>query len=493
MTHSILYMCPEKTSLFSLDQELLKHLLIDDSFSYICHDVKQRNFFLNIVMHPCTDKDEIVYRQQILDDFKRNAGLFDKLHSLWERFDELYQMQKSTRQRKIQNILNCTESIATARNLLQTNALALKRGLLFIAALAEILSKANLHSKGLLNLLNVLNIYRNNHEMIRLCENFENFSTAGSIDIKITIDDGKIRDCKLVEHKYIHFTDPDISQKRMFSFNRKSQPVYPSVRLFPQKGDNYEKLIITAIMELTDIFSCFFLQLCDLFMPVYEELTFYKIALKYIEYMDEKGIQLSFPQFVVKEKPINVKCLYDLYLIAALPDVKKAVPNDLSLPPDKIGVLLLGDNGSGKTVYLRSIATMHILAQSGLPVPAKFASIPLYNQIATQFAESEIKIGEMNDMGRFEQEVQKLARIVNCLKPNALVLLNETFQSTAYNEGTDALYNLLEYFTSQGVRWILVTHLKQFEQEYKSAHNVNLLYTSGKYRIVSSLDKQLME
>ena len=150
-------------------------------------------------------------------------------------------------------------------------------------------------------------------------------------------------------------------------------------------------------------------------------------------------------------------------------DPSSVVPNDFVIEQATDGLLVFGDNGNGKTVYLRSIGTMQLLAQAGLPIPCESAEITLFSPIATQFSEAEKDFFEDNDAGRFEQEVRELAAMVDTLKEGALVFLNETFQSTAYEEGAEGLYHLLKYFSSLNIRWILVSHLRHLKDVFGSS------------------------
>ncbi len=165
------------------------------------------------------------------------------------------------------------------------------------------------------------------------------------------------------------------------------------------------------------------------------------------------------------------------------PNPSDVIPNDFKLAESNGGLLVFGNNGSGKTVYLRSIGTMQVLAQAGLPVPCESAEISLFSQLATQFSESEKEFCEGNDAGRFEQEVRELAVMVDTLKEGSLVFLNETFQSTAYAEGAEGLYHLLKHFSALNIRWILVSHLRQIEAMFEQ-NEATILHTAEGYKIV---------
>ena len=171
------------------------------------------------------------------------------------------------------------------------------------------------------------------------------------------------------------------------------------------------------------------------------------------------------------------------------PSPEEVIPNDFLMKSGSEGVLLLGNNGSGKTVYLRSVGSAQLLAQAGLPLPCEYAELTTFSHLATQFSEGEKEFCVGNEAGRFEQEVRALATMVDTLQENSLVLLNETFQSTAYAEGAEGLYHLLKHFSALGIRWILVTHLRQLEDRFEES-DVTLLHTAETYRILPKGKKE---
>lgn len=135
-------------------------------------------------------------------------------------------------------------------------------------------------------------------------------------------------------------------------------------------------------------------------------------------------------------------------------------------------------------MFLRSVATMQIFAQAGLPIPAKHAVLPIYKQIITQFSEAEKEFTAGNDAGRFEQEVRELSYMVDHLGPRSLVFLNETFQTTSYEEGATGLYHVLNFFSKRGISFICVTHLRQLEHLFLE-DEVLRLYTEEGYNVIT--------
>jgi len=461
---------------------LIYHLSLDRAFSYICADVKKREFFLSVISNITDDKNEILYRQEILKDFENNPSLLEQLSSLSVRFGQLCLSQKHTE--KDENVLsaNSTYSSAAAKNILQTRAVALKRALLFVKAYGELLDKFEFKSKGLEKLNTACkDIYEKTEfsRLITFCSKYENFSENGFLDFKFSLDEnGRIEKYELIDHGYIHVTDPEVKSRSFPFFKKSEQETYPCARVNLTGDEFFENLAASSFSDISNLFCDIAEQIFEYFGELERELTFYDVALKYINALNEKQVPICYPIFS-ENRSITVKKLYDLYLLMSKLG-HDVVPNDFVL--NENGLLLFGNNGSGKTVYLRSVGTMQILAQAGLPVPCEYAETTVFSQIATQFSEAEKEFCEGNDAGRFEQEVRELAEMVDTLKEGALVFLNETFQSTAYTEGAEGLYNLLKYFSELDIRWILVSHLRQIEKMF-DAEKVTVLHTSEGYNI----------
>ena len=485
MAISILYLNERKNSAEPIQGRILYHLSLDRSFSHICADVKKREYFLSVVSDLTNDKNEILYRQAVAKDFVNNPDLLEQLISLSTRFEELRITQKTAGKDEYRLNATGTASSATAKNILQAQALCLKRALLFIKAYSELLEKYELKSDGLKSLYSSCKeIYEcpDFTKLITFCSKYENFSEGGYWDFKFAMnDEGRIESYELIDHRYIHVTDPELKKKGFSLFKKAEETAYSCQRLSPAKDGLYERLAVSALSDLSGAFAKISEQIFEKYGLIGRELIFYDVSLKYIQALSGKEVPVRYPTFT-EDQSIKVRNLYDLYLLMSKSTPSAVIPNDFMLGKDNGGLLVFGNNGSGKTVYLRSIGTMQILAQAGLPIPCESAEITLFSQLATQFSEAEKEFCEGNDAGRFEQEVRELAAMVDTLKDGSLVFLNETFQSTAYAEGAEGLYHLLKHFSALNIRWILVSHLRQIEEKFEP-NEASVLHTAVGYKI----------
>ena len=190
-------------------------------------------------------------------------------------------------------------------------------------------------------------------------------------------------------------------------------------------------------------------------------------------------MKLIFPEFLpAEENTMVMKNLSDLLLLTESMSVLPVVPNDVSCIGEGSGTLVTGKNNSGKTVYLRSVGTAVLLSQCGLPIPAESAVISVRQGVYTTFAKAEGELVPLSSAGRFEEEVAQLSSILSRVRPGSLLLLNETFQTTAYDEGAEGMYHILAYLASMGCSFIFVTHLMKLKELYRGRDDIRVMKTS---------------
>ena len=236
---------------------------------------------------------------------------------------------------------------------------------------------------------------------------------------------------------------------------------------------------ILAIGETDRLLTALLRAVYDRFSRMEDELAFYAAIARITGRLADRGVSCVVTEIrEPADGTISFAGLYDLLLLAESAKVEFIVPNDLSLDGRTHGLLITGENNSGKTVYLRSIGTAVLFAGCGVPIPAKGAVVSLRGGITTQFAKAEGELVTGNAAGRFEEEVIEVAEMVDSLAPDALVLLNETFQTTAYAEGAAGMEPILRYIASRGGTYLFVTHLTALVEALTGDHAARRAYTT---------------
>ena len=454
MSISILY--PKDCSTGNVGEKTLYHLSLDRAVGYITADVEKQACFLDVLSHPLQNEDDIAFRREILHDLVENPTLAEELTSLFDRFCALRDSHRET-ERQARNIsLTRNQSLESCRNVLESNALDAKRALLFVKAIADVLAPLPLHAAGWQNLLSRAQSIADApsfSELIRLCAAHESIGSWESGAVRIGLSsEGKIVTAERLEAARIRdLASQSIVTEKGFSLFKRPKPAeYPTAPIQYRHDGLAEKLFSHSYKSLSDLFSHTADQLFAEFCHIRDELKFYTVALDYIAFLKSKKI----PSAYLSTAPeITLTSAHDLLLLALLPE---GTVRPIQISTEDGRLIITGDNGSGKTVLLRTAGTAILLNQAGLPVAAE-GQLPLIGNLYTQFSESE-KPG-IDRAGRFEQEARDLSTILHSTKPRDLLLLNEIFQSTAYQEAAQGLTPILHHLHRTNVLYLSVTHL----------------------------------
>lgn len=138
-------------------------------------------------------------------------------------------------------------------------------------------------------------------------------------------------------------------------------------------------------------------------------------------------------------------------------------------------LIISGPNAGGKTVALKTIGLLALMAQAGMPIPASEEScIPVFDSIFTDIGDEQ-SIEET--LSTFSWHVGNIIRIIETATEKSLVLLDELGTSTDPNEGVALARALLLHFLSRGIMVVATTHysdLKVFAHTTPGVQNASL-------------------
>ncbi len=133
------------------------------------------------------------------------------------------------------------------------------------------------------------------------------------------------------------------------------------------------------------------------------------------------------------------------------------VPNDTALDTENHRlVILTGPNMAGKSTYIRQVALLVLLAQTGSFIPAAEAEIGIVDRIFT-------RVGATDDLARgqstFMVEMNETANILNNATAQSLVILDEIGRGTSTFDGLSIAWSVAEFLhDSTGCRTLFATH-----------------------------------
>ncbi|WP_135826381.1 DNA mismatch repair protein MutS [Halorussus ruber] len=132
------------------------------------------------------------------------------------------------------------------------------------------------------------------------------------------------------------------------------------------------------------------------------------------------------------------------------------VPNDAHLDPDSSFAVVTGPNMSGKSTYMRQVALVTVLAQTGSFVPAASARIDPVDRVFTRVGASDDIAGGRST---FMVEMTELSAILESATENSLVLLDEVGRGTSTTDGLAIARAVTEYVHDEiGALTLFATH-----------------------------------
>lgn len=134
---------------------------------------------------------------------------------------------------------------------------------------------------------------------------------------------------------------------------------------------------------------------------------------------------------------------------------RSIVPISMELEPPNHQLVISGPNTGGKTVALKTIGLLVLMAQSGIPVPAERAELPAFDAVLADIGDYQ---SIEQDLSTFSAHVTNIDFISRTATPQSLVLLDELGSATDPAEGAALAVAIAEHFRRIGAISIISTH-----------------------------------
>lgn len=133
----------------------------------------------------------------------------------------------------------------------------------------------------------------------------------------------------------------------------------------------------------------------------------------------------------------------------------RAVPISLEMDEDHQTIVISGPNAGGKTVVVKTVGLIALMAQSGLHVPAARATLPVFAQVLADIGDQQSIAANLST---FTAHMRNIAEMADRVSPPALILLDEVGTGTDPDEGAALGVAIVDFFHRAGATTIATTH-----------------------------------
>ncbi len=133
----------------------------------------------------------------------------------------------------------------------------------------------------------------------------------------------------------------------------------------------------------------------------------------------------------------------------------RVVPVSIELEGDRRELVITGPNTGGKTVTLKTVGLLALMAQSGMPVPADRAELPVFDAVLADIGDYQ---SIEQNLSTFSAHVTNIDFLSRTATPQSLVLLDELGSATDPEEGAALAVAIADHFRRIGCIAIISTH-----------------------------------
>ena len=501
---SIIFPKPGREGYRKLPEYTLHDLGLDAIVKLLSKKEMEQNLILNVMTQITADPAVANYRQEVFDDIYRNKAMRDELMEILEKIDFL---------RDYGAIGKNHHDTASAWELMHRLE-EINDYIKCVEAITECLSKADIHSEGLLRLrdytqaiygdrgfaelkadiarlkattsdlksvtlginlndryeaasIGLVSINNKPFKQSGIIGNFSDFISKGD-NISDTTDwneDYKYHEFSLTSELHTKSLERVamqnfVMQNALAMVTMASVPARDSTEEVPMYMDRITNHMLSlTVKKLREVLNKYVTITITDMTDLIPEFIYYIRWAEYYEQLQAAGAALCKPRVMLEGDnwDMHARGIYNLKLVATDgQDRGQVVVNDLDFDQEHLVYILTGANRGGKTTITQAIGQLFVLAQGGVYVPGdSFEYVPV-DSIYTHFPADEDKT---LDLGRLGEECKRFKELYSDATSQSLLLLNETFSTTSFEEGYYIAFDSVKAILNKGVRTIYNTHM----------------------------------
>lgn len=227
----------------------------------------------------------------------------------------------------------------------------------------------------------------------------------------------------------------------------RKQTLANAERFFTLELKEHESLIANASERIIELETNLYRQICDEIARHAERIGQIAVGIAHVDLclaLAECAARFDYVKPDLDEgDEISITQGRHPMIEQRLENGRKFVPNDIRLSNSEIQIMLLtAPNMAGKSVYLRQVALICLLAQIGSFVPAASAKLVIVDRIFTRVGLHDYTL---RGHSSFMVEMIETAHILNQATPRSLVLLDEIGRGTSTADGLSIARSVIEY------------------------------------------------
>ncbi len=487
MKSPISLLCPEGTDpeYIQMSEETIHDLSLNELCSLVCEKKSEQDVALNIISHLSKNEEVLKYRLDVFEDILNNPSIRERMLALLEKVDYIRQFSSLNRESDAAGIWQLLHRLGDLGDYITC-----------VEEIAQCLSAGEIKSAGLVSIRDyVVKIYQaGNFAAMKkdIAELKMDASEIKSLTIGINLNtkmepveiginsvnrkpfkNSKIFHNMIDAYKYKNEEDgADWDGAYKFSsdtewadFNLNNMALFNGI-ILPVNGTtevvrSLDRVASGVLRDtcrrlkarLSEYASVSINVIINNLLP---ELLFYVKFAEYIEHLMKKGFVMTKPTVLSSEDRImKSEGLYNLKLTEKITPAE-VVGNELDFSQERRTYILTGANRGGKTTITVATGLAFVLAQAGLYVPATSFAFSPVDQIFTHFPADE---NQTMELGRLGEESKRFKESFKSATKYSLLLLNESFSTTSFEEGYFIARGAVKAILKKGSRCIYNTHM----------------------------------